>query len=139
MVTGWAAPLAIADAPLALLAIAGLLFGVWVMSRGPRATGAVAAPPGDDAPAPTPAPTPAPAASPFAPVAAPEPEPELEELPRTTFRQGTIKLVGSTPDPASDAPEPEPEPDPAPPAVPPTTFRQGRIRLQRGPDEPPDS
>ncbi|HUR85037.1 MAG TPA: hypothetical protein VMY78_06800 [Solirubrobacteraceae bacterium] len=131
-------PLAIADAPLALLAIAGLLFGVWVMSRGPRATDAVA-PPADDAPAPSPPP----AASPLAPVPAraPEPEPELEQLPRTTFRQGDIKLVGSTPEPA---PEPAPlAPDPAPappPGVPPTTFRQGRIRLgwpQRGPDDPP--
>ena len=94
VLVAWAAPLAIGDAPLALLAVAGLLLGVFVMARG----AAAAAPPAGHDAAPSPpasAPLGAGTAGPAADAGPePEPAPAPAQLPRTTFRQGRIRVGG---------------------------------------------
>lgn len=123
----WPVIATLGDVSIAILACAGLLFGVWVMARGARSEPGAAV-----APARAPAP------------AVPAPPPGAPDAPQpTTFRQGAIRLGGETsaePEPAT-ASEDEPPGPPsqpaasAPPEFPPTDFRQGRIRvggLERG-------
>lgn len=122
----WLVTATIGDVPIAILACAGLLLGVWVMARGTRSDAGAAAAGMDEPPAPA--------------AAARAPSPVAPEAPQpTTFRQGTIRLGGETP-PATDS-EPESQGAPSQPAapplpeVPPHGFRQGRIRvggLERG-------
>jgi hypothetical protein len=155
----WLVNAAVGDVPIAIVACAGLLVGVWAMVRGRGADAQAVVAPAAAAPPASAPPAPAPLDDPAAAPAAPDPPAA------TTFRQGAIRLggdaapapeVAAQPEPAAAAPEPDaqtpppqaaaaPEPDaPTPPPqpaapplpqAPPTDFRQGRIRvggLERG-------
>jgi outer membrane biosynthesis protein TonB len=137
----WIVLAALGDALTAIVGSAGLLAGVWLIARSSRAHAGVPAASGGEEPQ-----------TPPAPVAAGERDPD--DLPATTFRHGTIRLVDESerqeaavpqaapspvPEPAAEPepvpetePEPEPEPSFVPPPLPPaprTSFRPGRIRL----------
>jgi hypothetical protein len=111
----------IGDAPIAILACAGLLLGVWVMARGtrPEAGAAVASDP-----------------SPPAPGDAVAAAPADEAPPAPAVGHGPIRFVTQPgPDDAVEPESPREPPPPPLPEVPPTTFRQGGIRvggLERG-------
>jgi hypothetical protein len=125
----WLVTATIGDAPIAILACAGLLLGVWVMARGRRSE-AGAAVASNASPSPT---------APGDSVAAPA----LDDAPPApAVGHGPIRFVthpeGDRAVEPGQAAEPEPPREPPPPPLPevaPTTFRQGGIRvggLERG-------
>jgi outer membrane biosynthesis protein TonB len=113
----WLVLAALGDALTAIVGCAGLLAGVWLIARSSRADAGVTAVSAGEEPA-----------TPPAPAAAGERDPD--DPPSTTFRHGTIRLVGDSErqeaavppaapaavPQAAPAPEPEPAagPEPAP-------------------------